>query len=192
MKIKNTKPRHNQKAAVFVVLCTIVAIGAIVSYLYYTAREYGISPGIHPQQLTENGTAQTEQEASRYQEDQIEDIKEKTPPATDHTQNTPRDRGNTSVQIAAAVTLTNDSLIIRGGINNVIMTDGSTCFAELTSPKGEVTKYTTNLLRSATTTDCKTITIPRTQLSSGTWRITLHYSSQSTEGVSDAHTITIS
>lgn len=187
MKIKKNKIKHRQKTVVFGVFCAIVTIGIAAFYLYYIAHDHRVDHEASPQPIDKAHTAKPDSHRSTSQTEAPKN--DKAPPATDHAQATPQIQGNISAQMTASVVLNDDALVIRGGINTTVV-EGS-CFAEITNLGGETTRYTTDLLRNAATTDCKTIIIPRTQLSSGTWKVTLHYSSPSIKGVSDAHTITI-
>ena len=83
----------------------------------------------------------------------------------------------------ATATISDGSVFIRGGIN-AIVNDGS-CYAQLTSAEGESIRENTILLQNPSTTDCKTIAIQTSSLSSGSWSVKLYYSSNTTEGVSN-------
>lgn len=188
MKIKNNKTIRKNKAAIFVVFCAVGITSIVGLYLHFASQTQTTAPETGIRQTADSPTVKSGNPVQSEQ--QPEASRDKTPPATDRAQTSPSGQEHNSAQMTASVTLTNDSLLIRGGINNATVTDGR-CFAKLTSPEGRVTEYATELLRNAATTDCKTIVVSRDQLSKGDWKITLHYSSQSLEGVSNVHTITI-
>lgn len=93
--------------------------------------------------------------------------------------------GKKSLQMVTSVDITGSDVYIRGGINNAVVQNGI-CFARLTGPNGESIRKDTTLLQNASTTDCKTITLKTSELSSGIWSVTLNYSSSESEGVSNA------
>lgn len=92
--------------------------------------------------------------------------------------------GKTIVSVVTTSNISDGTLYIRGGINNTVSTDG-TCFAQLTGPSGTSIRKDTVILGGASTADCKTIQIPTSELSPGSWSYTLNYSSQNYEGVSN-------
>lgn len=190
MKIKKVKTSHKKKNAIFAITCVMATISMTGLYLHFTSQNPIAPPETGPQQSANHTIVKPGNNDSVQSEPQAENFNNKAAPATDRVQTNQRDQGRSSAQMTASATLTDDSLLIRGGINNAAVTDGR-CFVRLTSPGGQTTEYSTELLRNAATTDCKTIIIPRSQLPKGNWKVTLHYSSQSLEGVSDAHTITI-
>lgn len=98
--------------------------------------------------------------------------------------------GKQVVQMVAYVDISNNTVYIRGGINNASVSSGR-CYAQLAGPNDESIEKETSLLQNATTTDCKTISINSETLSQGTWRITLYYTSDEMEGQSNETSITI-
>lgn len=98
--------------------------------------------------------------------------------------------GKQQLQLFVQHDIGNGNVNIRGGINNVIVRDGN-CAATLRGPNGQVIEKPTTLLANPSTTDCRTIAIPLSELTPGNWRYTLHYTSPSAEGASDEKTFTI-
>lgn len=190
MKIKKLKQTIRKKIVIFAIACVMATTSMAGLYLHFTSQNPIAPPETSPRQSANHTIVKPGDDGSVQSEQQPENSNDKAAPATDRVQTNQGDQGRSSAQMTASVTLTDDSLLIRGGINNAAVTDGR-CFAKLTSPGGKPTEYNTELLRNATTTDCKTIIIPRSQLPKGNWKVTLHYLSQSLEGVSDVHTITI-
>ena len=96
----------------------------------------------------------------------------------------------TVVQMTVSVDISNNTVYIRGGINNATLSNGI-CYAQLSKPNGEAKRIDTTLLQNPSTTDCKTISLKSSDLTSGTWSVKLHYSSDTTEGVSNETSIEI-
>lgn len=98
--------------------------------------------------------------------------------------------GKQQLQMTASHNMDSDTLYIRGGINNSVVYDG-VCSASLTGPNQKNLNKPTTLLQNAATTDCKTIKIPLSELSVGTWKYKLTYSSATSEGSSNENTFEI-
>lgn len=96
----------------------------------------------------------------------------------------------TVVSVVTSANVSSGIVYIRGGINNVVDANGS-CYAQLKGPAGQQVRKDTTLLQNASTSDCKTIQIPTSELSPGTWTYTLNYSSNSQEGASNETTFSI-
>lgn len=113
-------------------------------------------------------------------------------PNTDTTPSTPQpdQSGIRSVSMVASADISGDMVYIRGGINASDISSG-TCFAELKGPNNSVIKKDTSLLTNSTTTDCKTVVVSKSELSKGTWTITLNYLNEDVKGTSSAISITI-
>jgi cytoskeletal protein RodZ len=76
-----------------------------------------------------------------------------------------------------------------GAVNNVVENSGS---CTLNATQGAVTRTaSTQAIANATTTSCGELQIPRTELSTGDWTLTLSYSSASAAGQSSAQTVHI-
>lgn len=185
MKINN-KRKVKKSVQLFAL---VLLLGFTSALLYYIHSSY-MSPTQQPPRYPKYHLAEEVQpQTPAVQQPPKQNSPEKTPPATDH-QSITSSQGSQSPQVTMSISLSDSSVVIRGGINSIAANEGS-CYAELTSPQGSTIKYTTSLLRNATTTDCKTIIIPRQQFTAGAWIVTLHYSSATTKGASNAHTITI-
>lgn len=107
-----------------------------------------------------------------------------TPPALDEKTNIQ------TVQMSSSVDIADGIVYIRGGIDNSVEYDG-VCFASLSGPNSQTLRKETTLLQNASTTDCKTIKIPVTELNSGDWTYTLNYNSTNATGVSPSHAFEI-
>jgi hypothetical protein len=108
---------------------------------------------------------------------------------TPATPSTNESTGKAIAEMVASADISNGIIYIRGGINNLSVSDGS-CYAQLTGPNSESIKKTTTLLQNPSSTDCKTISINSNELSKGQWRFTLNYSSNNAEGKTDVVTFT--
>jgi flagellar basal body-associated protein FliL len=97
--------------------------------------------------------------------------------------------GKRLIPVVASVNVDGSQIYIRGGVNTP-ETDG-TCYAELIGPNSQKIRKDTTLLPSVSTTDCKTIIIPTSELSAGKWSFTLNFTSNSAKGGSSADTFVI-
>lgn len=96
----------------------------------------------------------------------------------------------TVVSVVTSANISGAVVYIRGGINNTVDPNGS-CYALLKGPANQKIRKDTTLLQNASTSDCKTIQIPTSELSPGVWSYTLNYSSSNQEGASDEATFNI-
>lgn len=95
-----------------------------------------------------------------------------------------KNSGKGVLQMTTSYDIADDKIYIRGGINNSVEYDGI-CYAELTAPDGKAINKQTTLLQNSATTDCKTISIPLSDLSPGKWSYTLNYTSDNSTGKTD-------
>jgi len=86
------------------------------------------------------------------------------------------------VEMVASVDRSNGTLFIRGGVNYPV--NGGNCFAELAGPSSESIRKDSIALSNPNSTDCKTISIPVSDLAPGEWTFTLNYVSDEYIGVS--------
>ena len=100
------------------------------------------------------------------------------------------DNTKSVVQMTVSVDISNNTVYIRGGINNATLSSGN-CYAQLSKSSGEVKRIDTTLLQNPSTTDCKTISLKSSDLTPGTWSVKLYYSSDTTEGVSNETSVEI-
>lgn len=158
----------------------LIVCGLVAFYVFSTFK----SNPIDNSQTSTPDRSETDIQQSQELESQ---------PANKETQNntdiptpikTDKDSGKSVVQMITSFDISNDTLYIRGGINNSVEYDGI-CFAELIAPNGEIIKKETTLLQNSATTDCKTISIPLTELPAGHWKFTLNYTSNNKTGKSN-------
>ncbi len=181
MKIQSRK-KTSKRLAIFLIVSAFVLIGAYFTYAYisktlwpFAATEPHASPDKNP--AIEN--------ISEPQQDKTRAVNTDTAPAVTEDQT-----GKQQVAMVASYDTSGDTVYIRGGINNSAVYDGE-CSAELTGPNGKTIHKATSLLQNAATTDCKTIQIPTSDLSSGIWKYKLVYTSATTEGSSSEGTFEI-
>lgn len=136
----------------------------------------------------------TKSESDEQQSDAIDNtppVKETTPNTdTPEPAKTDAETGKKVAEMVASANISGGTVYIRGGINNLVVYDG-TCSAQLIGPNGELLTKNTTLLQNAATTDCKTISINTSDLAKGKWKFTLDYNSASAEGKSNENTFTI-
>lgn len=97
-----------------------------------------------------------------------------------------------TVQMVASANISNGTVYIRGGLNYPEPEAGGSCYAELTNSDGDVTRKDTQILQNPASADCKTISVPASELSPGSWKIVLNYTSANYEGSSNEVEISIS
>lgn len=97
--------------------------------------------------------------------------------------------GKQSVQMTASSDQSNNTVFIRGGANYPVA--GGSCYALLSGPSGQSIRKDTTVLQNPASTDCKTISVPVSELSTGEWTFTLNYTSDSYEGISNEVSFTI-
>lgn len=90
----------------------------------------------------------------------------------------------TQVQIIASANVSDGFVYIRGGLNFPEPESG-TCYASLVGPNGKTLRKDTEILPNPASADCKTIRVPVSELSTGAWKVRLHYTSANYEGTSN-------
>jgi hypothetical protein len=181
MKIqKNTKSQKKVKLYVIGIIVVILLATGLAAYLYFnnTANDSGTT---------------LPSDSDRQQVEKLENDPEikLTTPNTDSPQPIQTvENGKSAVKMSASANTTGSTLYVRGGIDNAVVTEG-TCYAVLTGPNGLSIRKDTTLLQNPSTTDCKTISIEFSELSSGTWTAALHFTSTTLEGTSNEAPFTI-
>lgn len=176
MRIQKQTKRKNR--ILIILLSLLVILGAIFAYFYFT-----ITTSDSKNESTPPDTFKSDRDQSKdLQHDP--DNKDKAP-NTDHpaTPSTVTDSNKKQVQVVASTNRSSDTIFIRGGINYPV--SGGSCYAELSGPSGQSIRKDSTVLQNPASTDCKTISIPLTELAPGNWTFLLHYTSDSYEGVSD-------
>lgn len=182
MKIQKNK-KTKKSLLILILSISFLILAGVGVYAY--VQHHSSTPDDTPQAIHES-----DKEQSKNLQDNPEDKQE--------TQNTdkpaapaPVEEGSTKQRVAmeSSFDKSSDTLFIRGGINYPV--SGGRCFATLTGPTGKVITKDTTLLQNPASTDCKTISIPLSELTTGKWSYTLQYQSNTYEGASDSATFSI-
>lgn len=184
MKIQSRK--KNKIVPIALILLAVLLIGSALLY-YLSSTSSQKKPA---ETASESESArQSDNNQSQDLRDNP-DIKQQAPntdspsiPTTDESSNKQR------VQLTASTNISNGVVYLRGGVNYPVQ--GGSCYASLTGPSGQSLRKDTTVLQNPASTDCKTISIPSSELAPGKWSFTLHYTSDNYEGTSDAVTLSI-
>jgi|GEM_PF-1891061 len=181
MKIKYKK---NHKTAWLITVIVVVATVLCTSYFLATSDAL-----FGPRDETSSKSSSNSSDESSEPQDTNPSHK-LNPSNTDRAvPTTDESSGRQVVPVVANVVVDGNTVFIRGGTN--VSVNGGSCFAILHGPNGEQVRKDTSLLPNSSTTDCKTIQIPISELSAGTWTFTLNYLSDSVEGTSSVTPFTI-
>ena len=184
MKIKrNNSTTNKKKIAILASTAVILFIigGSVSAYMY------------NQNSSKDSNTTPTQSESDVKQAEDLQnnaDNKDNSPNTDPPAPTTTNEAtGKTVVSMTASADVSNGTLYIRGGVNNLVA-DGS-CYVLLTGPNAESIRKDTSLLQNASTTDCKTIAINTAELSKGRWTYSLIYQSTNAEGKTDEAQINI-
>ena len=188
MKIKQNK--RSKKPVIITSAIIALALGG-------SAIAYQVTQSNNDTAKTDTSRSKSDSEKTNT-DDLKKDTKEPTAESNKSTTNTDpqaptstdTSTGKTVVSVVSSVNISNGVVYIRGGINNVVDSNGN-CYALLKSSSGATIRKDTTLLPSASTSDCKTIQIKTSELTAGAWTYTLNYSSNAEEGVSSEGTFSI-
>lgn len=184
MKIK----KHTQiNKLVIIVPLVAIACALAVGVYFFAQNKNNKGEGAQNASHLKEGSSDKDQ-AENLQKNP--DKKTTAPNADKPTEPTPVS-GSTKnqVQMIASVDQSNGTVYIRGGINYPAR-DGS-CYAQLTGPAGQSVRKESPVLPNPASTDCKTISIPASELAPGKWTLTLHYTSNEFEGASSELSFTL-
>ena len=188
--MRTKQQKNNKKKLIIAAAVLVLAVASFGLYYVIVVQNTSNSKG---------GSAEDKTNSSQQESDiKDADPKEPSPESGKGQTNTDpqaptsknEETGKTTVSVVTSSNISNGTVYIRGGVNNTVSTDG-TCYAQLIGPNGITIRKQTTLLQGASTTDCKTIQIPVSELAPGSWSYTLNYSSTSTEGVSNEDTFII-
>lgn len=172
------------KRKLVILLSSLILLAAISIYFYFSMT----SPGSEADR-TQTDTTQPDPNQPKDVQNNPENKEEA--PNTDHPI-VPDDTAGSSkkqVQMVASVDQSNGTLYIRGGINYPV-SEGS-CYVQLSGPSGQSIRKDSTILQNPGSTDCKTISIPVSELAPGKWVFVLHYASDNYEGSSGEIPFTI-
>ncbi len=180
------KIQRANKKTLLIILIIVLAIGASTAGALYYINSNGSS---------EDKTAVPTKAPSdtRQASELAEDADNKSESPNSDQPNEPvlnEETGKKTVQMIASANVSGGSLYIRGGLNYPAPEDGS-CFAVLTSPTGATIQKNTTVLHNPASADCKTISVPVSELSSGNWKVVLKFTSANYEGTSNEAAFTI-
>ena len=175
MKIKTRK--NNKKIIIIsVALVAIIAI-AIGVFVWKNTNENSDSNG-------KNSTVTERAESDKDQLNELEENPEKKNQASNTDQPAPiitdEETGKKRVYMVSSHDMSGGNIYIRGGMNSPV--SGGKCSAILTGPNGQTVEKKTDILLGAATADCKTVEVSRGELSTGTWKYKLKYTSETIEG----------
>ncbi len=171
MRIKKDRSSKKKKLLTVAVVLIILALAAV--FLYYRVIKEDV-PIVNK--------SSDQQQASKLRKDP--EKKETNSNSDKPASPTPTDSSNKKqVQMTASTDTASGMVFIRGGVNYPVT--GGSCYAQLSGPSGQTIRKDTTILRNPASTDCKTISIPTSNLAPGKWMFTLHYISDDYEGVSD-------
>lgn len=175
MKVKKSKNRSKKLGIIIALVIFIIVVSSILYVFVFNKNFFGNNtPNTTPTQEI-NYNPPTSQEIK-----ESEDIKRNTVDPQNTTQNT------TKVNVIIANTFVNGSnLEIRAFIPGVVENNG-TCTANLSKGSNTVTG-SSKVFADATTSQCEPITIALNKFpQSGTWSLTVSYSSEKYTGTSQA------
>lgn len=182
MKIKKNTKKIN-KPILIIVIILLIGLAAFLAYTFV----------IKPHNNTTDTTQSENKPSDKQQSENLQTNptdKEKAPNSDAPTTPTAVS-GSDKKQVAmvASVDQSNGTVFIRGGINYPVT--GGSCYAQLTGPSGQSIKKDSEILPNPASTDCKTISIPASDLAVGKWTFTLNYTSDEYEGVSSEVSFTL-
>lgn len=176
MKIKK-HTKNTKKVPIIISVIVVVGILAFLAYLFiFKPHTDGGA----------NSTTTTKSSDQQQSENLTENPDTKTTNTNTDTPAEPTTKPGSNKKQVEMVTSTDQSagfVYIRGGINYPV--SGGSCYALLTGPSGQSIRKESTVLPNPASSDCKTISISiGSDLASGRWTYTLHYTSDEYEGVS--------
>ena len=178
MQIKKNNS-SKKKILIIITVLLVVALGSAAAFAYIHTK----SPA--------NQTESTKQEKKQQDSDrqQAKSLEENPESKTKNTNSdkppeptTNSSTGKKQVVVTASTDTSGGTVYIRGRIDYPV--SSGSCYAQLSGPSGQSIRKDTILLQNPASTDCKTISIPASELAAGKWTFTLHYTSDEYEGAS--------
>jgi len=183
MKIKKTTKKVNKPILIIAIILLVGLAVFLVYTLVFGLHKNTTNPPQSQSNPSNNQPSETPQTTTTDKQ---------TPPNTDAPATPTTVNGSTKKQVTmvASEDQSNGYVYIRGGINYPVT--GGSCYAQLTGPSGQsIKKDSDAVLPSPASADCKTISIPTSDLAPGAWTFTLNYTSDGYEGVSSEVSFTI-
>lgn len=190
---KNKKHKKSNKS-LYTKIGLAVVIGLIIGGLAYWQFVYKDNQANNNTETSE----QTEEDSdginysppTQEEQQSSDDIKDKDTPVSNPSNPSTSSGGNSSNKKSVTPTITSANLGGVSGYVTGVFEEGGTCTA--TFKKGSTTKTRTSTgFQNASYTQCAPIDIPSGFLSSGTWTLTLKYSSDTAAGTSAAQELKI-
>ncbi|MFZ2545279.1 MAG: hypothetical protein WAW80_04845 [Candidatus Saccharimonadales bacterium] len=184
MKIKKTRN------TILITAIALLLVGGVslAAYVFYTNQEKDVvsSKSQSSSQRAPSDIQQAEDLAKNPDNKNLSPNSDKpiTPPTS------PEASGKKNVPLIASTNTSGSTIYIRGGLSYPIVEEGS-CYVMLKGPSGASNRKDTEILQNPASTDCKTVSIPISELSNGLWKAALHYSSANYEGTSNEVEFTI-
>lgn len=175
MNIKKQRKINKPLAA----LAIVISLGVVAFLVYTFAFKKQVDNSIDASPSNEPTSDQQQAEHLSKSPDSKKEAPNADKPAPPISSDTSSKK---QVQMSASTDTSNNTVYIRGGVNYPVT--GGSCYAELTGPSGQSVRKDTTVLQNPASTDCKTISIPTSELASGKWKFVLHYTSDNYEGAS--------
>jgi hypothetical protein len=186
MKITPTKTRNRLPKIALIVVLFLALIGGYTAYAHYNSLWPFNHTNGNTDQLNANDPTYTSEKNNEPTTSNADGSSDKDP-TKENEESTPSksDATKTSVEVGiSSAAVYDNNLEIRGFISKAIEGDG-TCTATVTNGTATVVESSKAFV-DATTSQCEPILIPTSRFSpSGTWSVTITYSSPTHEGTSN-------
>ncbi len=165
---------------IIIIAVLVVALGSAAAFAYVRMKN-------PTDQTKSTEQAQTQESSDKQQATALQD----DPSGKEENSNSDKPAAPTTsetsskkqVQMTASTDASGGMIFIRGGVNYPVI--GGSCYAQISGPSGQSVRKETTTLQNPASTDCKTISIPNSELSSGKWTFILYYTSDDYEGASN-------
>ncbi len=185
--MKINKNQSNKKRIAIIAIIFILAAIAAIAIFYFTQNK-----SQSDNTPSETNTPSRSESDKKQAEDLEKNPDNKSTPTNTDTPQQPTGNsadGKKTVQVVTSYDSDATNIYIRGGLN-ALAYDG-TCYATLNGPNATTIRKDTTFMQSASTTDCKTITIKKSELTPGKWTYTLNYDAGDTSGQSNEQTFNL-
>lgn len=192
MKIKNKRVKSQNKTLIIAFILTAI-IGAYLAFAWFNhlppfpAKKESFQPGEY---IVNMERTETEKKAS---EDLKNNPETKLDNAQNDTPNTPvvdDTTGRQHVNVLLTNTGTFNNKVSASGMVTNVAEEGGTCKFVFTNGSSEIIK-TSSTLVNPSSTSCTTISFPSSELSPGTWKVSIVYSSSVSAGESNIKELTV-
>lgn len=191
MKIKTTK-NNSKKILILVALVIIASVCFGLFYVFSQNNRNQTNQEINISKESSEKSSNSNNANKSQSSDEITTNNEKNLSTNSDTPQSPvknSDNSKYSVKISTHIDSTAESISIRGLIDLSI--EYGFCDIILTSPKGVSETKQTEILMSPTTSSCKTLTLPKSNLEKGTWKYKIKYETSEITGESNENTFEV-